>query len=288
MSEEGTTGKLYIVGTPIGNLEDITFRALRILKEVNLIAAEDTRHTMKLLNHYDIKQRLISYHQHNERERLADIIEKLQQGQDVALVSDAGMPGISDPGSILIAEAVAQGIKVIPIPGPSALITGLVASGLGTDSFMFVGFLSRKKTEQLKYLAELAEYTGTIIIYESPHRVVATLKNIHEILGERQVVLARELTKIHEEFIRRNITDLLKSLEQQRLLGEQVILVSGFTGEKREEEVEFDLNEAFAKLSTSTRAGTSLKAELKIIAKKSGKTLKEIYRLYLDSKKINV
>lgn len=277
------SGKLYIVGTPIGNLEDITFRALRILKEVDLIAAEDTRHTLKLLNHFDIKKSLISCHKFNEYEKAGKLLELLNEGKDIALVSDAGMPGISDPGSILIAQAIDSQIEVIPIPGPSALITALVASGLSTDSFMFVGFLPRKSREIQDTLRKISGFDGTLIFYEAPHRIMATIKKLYEVLGNRRAVLARELTKIHEEFIRTDLESLLLNNNEEKLIGEMVIMVAGNSGEvsTESEEPEFDLAKAFAEIK---KDGSSLKEELKKIAKKTDKTPKELYRLYLEQK----
>ena len=190
-------GILYLVASPIGNLEDITFRAVRILKECDLIACEDTRHTLKLLNHYGIEKPLISYHEHNEAERSGELIVRLRDGSSVALISDAGMPLVADPGYRLVTAAVAEGVSVQPIPGPSALVTALAASGLPTDSFRFGGFLPPKSGQRSSVLEALKSDPATLIFYEAPHRILATLVDVDRIMGARLVVIARELTKTH-------------------------------------------------------------------------------------------
>ena len=192
-------GTLYLISTPIGNLEDITHRAVRLLGQVDLIACEDTRHTRKLLNHYGINTRTISYHEHNEQERAAQLLKLIESGSDVAIVSDAGTPGISDPGFRLTKLAIEGGARVVPVPGASALIAALVASGLPTDEFFFGGFLPARSGARRTRLKEVAGMRATLIFYEAPHRIAATLRDAHEILGERAAVVARELTKIHEE-----------------------------------------------------------------------------------------
>jgi 16S rRNA (cytidine1402-2'-O)-methyltransferase len=199
------SGTLYIVATPIGNLEDITVRALRVLKEADLIACEDTRHTRKLLSHYQISRPTISYHEHNEHERASELIARIEAGANVALVSDAGTPLVSDPGLRLVREAIERGIPVVPIPGASALTAAIAASGLPTDQFIFAGFLPSKRTARRARLGELGALPMTIVFYEAPHRIKQTLADARDILGERPVVIARELTKIHEEFIRGNL-----------------------------------------------------------------------------------
>ena len=281
------SGKLYLVATPLGNLEDITFRALKILAEVDLIAAEDTRHTLKLLNHYQIKKKLISYYRHNEQERTGELIPRILEGMNVALVSDAGMPGISDPGNNLVQGAVAQGITVIPIPGPSAVITALAASGLDTGTFHFEGFLPRKNQAQRVKLQEMSGFSGTLVFYESPHRLVDTLQMIHDVFGNRKVVLARELTKIHEEFMRGPMVEILaKLMGLERIRGEFTILVEGvqetmnFESPGETEPIDFSAIQDSA--GSSPR---SLRAELRAIAQKSGKTTKEVYQLYLAGQK---
>src|SRR2546427_2421105 len=202
------TGSLYIVATPIGNLEDITQRALRVLGEVDFVACEDTRHTRKLLNHYGINAKTISYHEHNERERAAELLARLQDGANVAIVSDAGTPAVSDPGFRLVRLAAENGVRVVPIPGPTALISALVASGLPTDEFFFSGFLPARTSARRARLEALRRLATTLIFYEAPHRIAATLNDAREILGERKAVVARELTQMHEELARGRLSGL--------------------------------------------------------------------------------
>jgi 16S rRNA (cytidine1402-2'-O)-methyltransferase len=284
MSSEN--GVLYLVATPIGNLEDITLRALRTLEQADLVAAEDTRHSLKLLNHYGIRKRLISFHQHNERERAAELLGYLRDGLKVAVVSDAGMPGISDPGGWLVREAVNAGIPVIPIPGASAVMTALSASGLETEVFGFYGFLPRKPREQLAALRLLVDFPGTMVFYEAPHRLSKTLRNLYEVLGDRPAVLARELTKIHEEFVRKNLGELNQLVVQSELKGEFTILVAGaeISIKNRQNSTNFDPDLLDKLLEDIPTTGNSLKEELKKIAKKTGKSTKEIYRVYLQTK----
>ena len=219
-------GILYVVGTPIGNLEDLTLRALRILGEVSLIAAEDTRKARILLDHYGIHTRVTSFFEGNEQRKLEPLLAALEQG-DVALISEAGMPGISDPGYSLVRAAVDAGITVVPVPGPSALIAALAAAGLPTDRFMFLGFLPRKASEQRALLQDVASVRATLICYESPRRVQATLTMLHQVLGNRSVVLCRELTKIHEEFWRGDLEGALAFLQEQPPRGEFTLVVGG-------------------------------------------------------------
>jgi 16S rRNA (cytidine1402-2'-O)-methyltransferase len=220
-------GTIYLVATPIGNLEDITLRALRILKEADLIACEDTRQTRKLLEHFQIRKPLISYHEHNEAARAAELVEKAFAGATIAVVSDAGMPGISDPGFRLVQRAIEQGITVTPIPGAVAAEAALAASGLPTDSFRFCGFLPPRHGERRRLLESLAGETATLIFYEAPHRIIATLEDVGEVLGSRPVVVARELTKVHEEFVRGSVRDVLENLRSRpSLKGEITLLVA--------------------------------------------------------------
>lgn len=228
-------GKLYLVATPIGNLEDITLRALKILKEVDLIAAEDTRNTLKLLNHFEIKKPLISNHRHNEGQKGDMLINKLKEGKNIAVVSDAGTPGISDPGEELVKRAIDEGIDIIPIPGACAAINALIASGLDTKEFSFFGFLPLNKKLRREKLEEIKNETKTIIIYEAPHKLKESLKDIKEIICERRIVIARELTKIHEEFIRGNIEEIIE--KSQNLKGEIIILIEGAKKAKKENEL---------------------------------------------------
>ena len=217
-------GTLFIVSTPIGNLADITFRAVETLKTVSFIAAEDTRRTRKLLNHFDIKTKLISYYEHNRFARIPQILQHLESGKDVAVVTDAGTPGVSDPAYKLIRSVIQVDVKVEPIPGPSAFLTALVASGLPTDRFLFVGFLPPKKGRRKK-LSDLASHEATLILYENPKRVVKTLSDIATFLGDRPAVVGRELTKVHEEIIRGTISELLSYFSQESPRGECVIMI---------------------------------------------------------------
>ena len=220
-------GKLYIVSTPIGNLEDITLRALRILKEVDVVAAEDTRHTQKLLNSYQIHKKLTSYHDHNKEDKAPVLVQYLMEGQSVALVTDAGTPSISDPGYFLINRCIQAGISIVPIPGASAFLAALSVSGLPTDSFIFEGFLSRKRTARLKRLETLKAEPRTILFFESPHRLIGCLKDMLTVLGDRRVVLARELTKIHEEVVRNRLSTMLSQLSNRTVRGEITLAVEG-------------------------------------------------------------
>ncbi len=222
-------GKLYICPTPIGNLEDITLRTLRILGEVDIIAAEDTRHSIKLLNHYEIKKPLTSYHEHNIREKGLELILKLNEGQNIALISDAGMPGISDPGQDLIRLAIEENIEVIGLPGPSAAITALVVSGLSTNKFVFEGFLPSKKRERIRQLETLKDEKRTLIFYESPHRILNFLNDMRDIIGDRNIALCRELTKHYEEIFRGTISQGIAKFSDIQIKGEFVIIVEGNT-----------------------------------------------------------
>ncbi|MFD1021130.1 16S rRNA (cytidine(1402)-2'-O)-methyltransferase [Thalassobacillus hwangdonensis] len=220
-------GTLYIVPTPIGNLEDMTFRAVRLLKEADVIAAEDTRNTKKLLNHFDIQNELISYHEHNKQAREDALLNRLEKGESIAVVSDAGMPGVSDPGFELVKAAVGRDIPVVVLPGANAALCALVGSGLQTDTFHFHGFLPRKKKEREAELVELKKIRSTIIFYESPHRLKEMLKALHEVFGDRSVALSRELTKKYEEFIRGSMTEVREWAEEQEIRGEFCVIVEG-------------------------------------------------------------
>lgn len=230
-------GKLYICPTPIGNLEDITLRTLRILGEVDLIAAEDTRHSIKLLNHYEIKKPLTSYHEHNIREKGQELIEKLNNGQNIALISDAGMPGISDPGQDLIRLAIKGDIDVIPLPGPSASITALVVSGISTNKFVFEGFLPSKKRDRIKELEGLKDEKRTIIFYESPHRILYFLNDMRDVFEDRNIAICRELTKHYEEIFRGTISQSLEKFSRDGIKGEFVIIVEGNDEVEETEEI---------------------------------------------------
>jgi 16S rRNA (cytidine1402-2'-O)-methyltransferase len=226
MRRESTmTGTLYLVATPIGNLEDITLRALRVLREVDLIACEDTRRTRKLLTHFNISKPTVSYHQHNERERAGELADRLEAGASIALVTDAGTPLVSDPGHRIVEEAVKRGIPVTPVPGPSAVIAALAASGLPTNEFLFAGFLPSKQTARRARLTELASARSTLVFYEAPHRIEASLRDALAALGDRQSVIARELTKIHEEFLRGPLSELISKISDRSTKGEIVLLI---------------------------------------------------------------
>ena len=276
------SGKLYIVATPIGNLEDITLRALHILKEVDIIAAEDTRQTLKLLNHYDITKHLISYHRHNEEIKSKVIIEKLKNGENVALVSDAGTPGISDPGEEVIKLAIEENIEVIPIPGACAMINALICSGISTKEFTFLGFLPlNKKLRKIK-LEEIKGTNKTIIIYEAPHKIQNTLKDLKEVIEDRQVVLAREITKIHEEFIRGNIAELIE--KSDNIKGECVIAIEGSKKEKENELLELTLEEHY---SFYENQGLNKNEIIKKISKDRKINKNEVYQHFLHKNKNN-
>lgn len=220
------TGTLYIIATPIGNLEDITYRAVRILGEVDLIAAEDTRHSLKLLNHFNISKPMTSYFDHNQQFKGERILNSLRQGRSVALISDAGTPCVSDPGFQLVRAAAQEGIAVIPVPGACAAVAAISGSGLPSDIFTFAGFPPARQGKRRTFLADLAGLPGTLVLYEAPHRLEETLRDIGEVLGERSIVVARELTKIHEEFIRGAITDVMAAITPDKARGEVVILIA--------------------------------------------------------------
>ena len=225
------SGKLYIVATPIGNLEDITLRALRILKEVDLIAAEDTRHTLGLLNHFEISKPLISYYKQNEKTKSEMLIEKLLEGKNIAIVSDAGTPGISDPGEEIVKVAIENGIEIIPIPGACAFVNALIASGLSSREFAFIGFLSAIKKDKKEKLEEIKYETKTLILYEAPHHLLKTVRELLEVLGDRELTICRELTKKHEEKIQTTFSALLSYYEEKEPRGEYVLVIDGATNE---------------------------------------------------------
>lgn len=265
-------GTLYVVATPIGNLEDITFRAVRILKEVDLIACEDTRQTRKVLEHYGIDSATISYHEHNELERSAELAARMAEGATVALVSDAGMPLVSDPGYRLVRAAIENGIRVEPLPGPSALVAALAASGLPTDEFHFGGFLPHKAGQRRKTLEELAGESATLVFYEAPHRIVESLRDIEETLGPRPVVVARELTKIHEEFLRGTAGEVAAVLDtRMSVKGEITLLIGRATAPPPDET---PVNEAVDALM---RGGMSRMDSIKAVARRRGLAKREVY-----------
>ena len=287
MNENKDTGILYICGTPIGNLEDITLRALKILKEVNLIAAEDTRHTLKLLNHYQINTKITSYYEYNKFKKAPYLVEILKNGQDIALVSDAGMPGISDPGYVLIDLALKDNIKIIPVPGVSALITALVVSGLPTDKFVFEGFLPRKIKERKRCFKSIENEERTIIFYEAPHRLKRALKDMLEILGDRRVVLARELTKMYEEIIRGKLSQILSKIGSKEIKGEITLIVQGGIKKKENDSMVFLKNECIMQeyLKKLKNQGYSNKDITKIAQEKLNIPKNLIYKKLLQMKK---
>lgn len=275
------SGKLYLVATPIGNLDDITIRALNVLKEVDLIAAEDTRHTLGLLNHFEISKPLISYYKEIENTKSDVLLDKIvKENQNVALVSDAGTPGISDPGEVIVKKAIELGIEVIPIPGACAMINALITSGLSTREFTFVGFLSTNAKERKEKLEEIKYEPRTMIFYEAPHKLKETLKVMHDVLGDRKVVLARELTKIHEEFIRGELSTISEQLGEIR--GEFVVLVDGSLITKKEKEIK-DLNSLSLEehYKYYEDEGLSKKDIIKKIAKDRKKDKNEIYQYFI-------
>lgn len=277
-------GKLYVVATPIGNLEDITLRALRILKEVDLIACEDTRQTMKLLQHYGIRRPLTSYHEHNERRRAEELIARLKAGQKVALVSDAGTPLLSDPGAVLLERAIAEGIPIVPIPGPSAITTAAMAAGLPVSRFLFVGFLPARRTERRAELERLKTVPYTLIFFEAPHRLAATLADMREILGARAAVLARELTKVHETFERATLDVLVERMTGASVRGEIVLLVAGAEAIRSDPTTLATSATALAERVKALMATTGLDAKtaIKRVAEECGVSRRIVYRAYVS------
>jgi len=273
------SGSLYIVATPIGNLEDVTFRAVRVLKEVDLIAAEDTRHSQVLLNHYEIRTPLTSYHEHYERKKARELVERLRQGQSVALLCDAGTPGISDPGYRLVVEAIGAGVEVIPLPGASALTAALSAAGLPTDRFVFEGFLPAKKQERRRILEALKQDMRTLIFYEAPHRIKETLVDMEEIFGEREIAIGREISKVHEEFLRGTIRQVLEHLEQQNVKGEITLVVHGATSRPAVAE-----EELITEMRHLAQAGIGVKDMSELLGARHGISKREVYRLALRLK----
>ena len=274
------SGNLYLVATPIGNLEDITYRAIRILNEVDLIAAEDTRQTLKLLNHYEIKKPLISYHRHNEELKVEGLIEDLKAGKNIAIVSDAGTPAICDPGEVIVKEAIKENINIIPIPGACAFVNALISSGLDTNEFVFYGFLSINKKIRKQKLEEIEKDSRTIILYEAPHKLKSTMQDLQKIIGDRKVVIARELTKIHEEFLRGTIEEIIEEYQEPK--GEHIILIEGNSNVVVDEEKE-QLNEMTVEehYKYYEKQGLSKNEIIKKIAKDRNVTKNEIYKLFI-------
>jgi len=276
------SGGLYVVATPIGHLEDITLRAIKTLNGVDLIAAEDTRHTSRLLSHYRIRTPLISCHEHNERQRTPELIDKIRSGAAVALVSDAGTPSVSDPGYRLVRAAVEHGLNVFPIPGVSAVIAGLCASGLPTDAFVFLGFAPKKMGKRMDLLASLAEEPRTLVFYESPRRVARFLDDIRSVLGDRLAVLAREMTKLHEEFIRGTLSEILIVLaDRPEVKGECTLLVDGAAGVDPVADVDL----AHAIRDALAQPGAHLAGLSKAFAKQYNLPRKRVYEMALTIQK---
>lgn len=275
-------GVLYLVATPIGNLQDMSARAVDVLRSVSLIACEDTRHSRVLLDHYGIKTKLVSYHDHNERERAVELGEKLSAGQSIAVITDAGMPGISDPGYRLVAEAISRGVRIVPIPGASAFVSGLAVSGLPTDTFFFGGFLPSRTGARRTRLESLKELRSTLVFYEAPHRLVLALTDARDVLGDRIAVVARELTKLHEEVIRGPLSELVERVNEQGARGEIVLLISG---QPAETSTGRDKPQDIAALVADYEAqGLDPKAALKRAAKQLGLTRSEAYRRLLAAR----
>lgn len=276
------TGRLYLVATPLGNLEDITVRALRLLGEGDLIACEDTRHTAKLLHHYGIDKPTISYHQHNEAARAAELVQRLEQGAQIILVTDAGTPVISDPGHRLVSLCLEKQIPVIPVPGPSAVIAALAASGLPAEEFLFAGFLPSRSTARRKVLQTLAKENCTLVLYEAPHRLVDTLSDALEYMGRRQAVIAREMTKIHEEFVRGDLAELLVRMQQQPVRGEITMVIGppSPSDQKSLESATVPLRERLEQIMRERQIDR--KAALKLAARERGLTKREAYKQLLS------
>jgi len=272
---------VYLVATPIGNLEDITFRALRTLREADVIACEDTRHTLKLLRHFDIRKSLVSYHEHNEAERAAELVERVRAGEAVAVVSDAGAPAISDPGFRVVRAALEAGLEVVPIPGPSALVAALTASGLPTDAFRFCGFPPSKKGQRRRFFEAFVDEAATLVFYESPHRALASVEDAREVLGDRPAVLARELTKLHEEMLRGRLSDIAAKLAERGAIKGEMTLVVG-RGDAADQAPETPLDERVAELIES---GVARMDAIKQAARERGLSKREAYRrLEVDEK----
>ena len=272
------TGTLYLVATPIGNLEDITERALRVLKEVDLIACEDTRHTRVLLQQYGIKTKMLSYHEHNERERAAELSALLETGASVAVVADAGTPGISDPGFRLVNDALKRGVRVVPVPGPTAFVAALIASGLPTDEFFFGGFLPARATQRRARLTKARALNSTLVFYEAPHRIAQTLADAREILGEREAAVARELTKLHEEIARGRLSELAKRFDSEEAArGEMVLVIDrnviGLEADESDSEIDI-----VARVAALESEGLDHRAALKRAARELGLNRSEAYR----------
>lgn len=284
--EKDKKGTLYIVGTPIGNLGDITIRAIETLKSVDVILAEDTRQTLKLLNHFNIQKHLVSYHRHNEDEKIKNVVDFLDSGKDLALVSDAGMPVISDPGQNLIKYLVANNYNIVTIPGVTAVITAIVKSGLDSTRFTFEGFLSINKKQRKQRLESLKNEERTMVFYEAPHKLLATLKNMYEVFGKRNICIARELTKLHEEYIHTTFEEAISKIEQFGIKGEIVLLIEGKDLSVLEQEIKEKQNkiDSVTLVKEYMSKGISKKEAIKQVAKQKGVTKNEVYQECIDIK----
>ena len=274
------TGRLYIVGTPIGNLSDFSPRAIQTLSEVDFIAAEDTRVTMKLLNHFEIKKELISCFEHNERSRSEYICARIEKGENCALVTDAGMPAISDPGEVLVRECAQRGIQVLAVPGPTAFATALALSGLPTGRFTFEGFLSVTKKSRKEHLEEIVNEKRTMIFYEAPHKLSATLKDLYSYLGDRRIAIVREITKIYEETIRTTLKEAAEKYSEEPLKGEIVLIIEGATIEKETKTIE----DAFSLAESLVESGESVSEAAKKAAAMTGFKKSEIYKKLVEQR----
>lgn len=278
------SGKLYLVPTPIGNLRDITLRALEVLNSVEVIACEDTRQSLKLLNHFNIKKSLLSYHQHNEQGRSENIIDRLKEGKDIAIITDAGTPGISDPGSVIVQKCIEEGIAFEVLPGATAITTALVYSGLDTTKFLFRGFMPRENKDRRPIIEELRARTETLIFYEAPHRLLDTLEFLEENLGNRKIAICRELTKLHEEIIRLSLEEAIRYYRDNSPRGEYVLVVEG----KRESEIEQEERAKWESLSIEEHIkkyideGLSKKDALKQVSKDRNLPKSEVYKYSFD------
>lgn len=279
------SGKLYVCATPIGNLEDITYRVVKTLKEADLIAAEDTRHSRILLEHFSIGVPCTSYHEHNKYEKAEVLIEKMKAGQQVALISDAGTPAISDPGEVLVRRCLEEGIPVSSLPGACACITALTMSGLSTRRFAFEAFLPADKRERQEILAELAEETRTIVLYEAPHHLLKTLGQLYEALGDRQIAVCRELTKKYEENIRMSLSETIAYYQEKEPRGEYVLVIEGRSREeiKRKKQEEYREMSIEDHLNSYLASGMEKKEAMKAVARDRGCTRREVYRMLLEA-----
>ena len=284
--EKDKKGTLYIVGTPIGNLGDITIRAIETLKSVDVILAEDTRQTLKLLNHFNIQKHLVSYHRHNEDEKIKNVVDFLDSGKDLALVSDAGMPVISDPGQNLIKYLVANNYNIVTIPGVTAVITAIVKSGLDSTRFTFEGFLSINKKQRKQRLESLKNEERTMVFYEAPHKLLATVKDMYEVFGKRNICIARELTKLHEEYIHTTFEEAISKIEQFGIKGEIVLLIEGKDLSVLEQEIKEKQNkiDSVTLVKEYMSKGISKKEAIKQVAKQKGVTKNEVYQECIDIK----